>query len=408
MAETHKKAWWTSDWAPGALLALAALASFVIVNSPAGHDFGQMLRTPLFSTTLAGRELKLDLRHFVNDALMAVFFLYVGLELKRESVEGPLRSPRAAALPVAAAIGGMVAPALIYLAFVQDADPAYARGWAIPAATDIAFALGVLSLAGKHAPSGLRLFLLALAIVDDLGAILIIAVFYSTNLAGWALGGTVVTFSAMLLLNRQGVTILAPYWALAAALWFFTYMSGVHATIAGVLAALAIPMRTPAGASPLVAAEHALKPWVLLLIMPIFAIVNAGAPLRGLSVETFTHPVTIAVAMGLALGKPLGVAGVTLIAAGFMHRILPAPPLAMVGAACIAGIGFTMSLFIGALAFGEGEAAAPMRLGVVVGSLISAVLGLALIYLAARNAPGDPDLAAQEDIAEKKGVLEKR
>jgi len=403
-----RKQWWTSDAGPGALLALAALVSFLIVNSSAAHGFEDFLRTRLFAASIGPTAVKLDLHHFVNDGLMALFFLYVGLELKRESVEGPLRSPRAAALPVAAAIGGMAAPALIYLAFVQGAPGEYARGWAIPAATDIAFALGVLSLAGKHAPPGLRLFLLALAIVDDLGAILIIAVFYSTNLVGWALGGMVVTFSAMLVMNRSGVRDLRLYWVAALVLWGFTYLSGIHATIAGVLAALTVPMRTPEGHSPLINAEHALKPWVLLAIMPVFAIVNAGAPLAGLTLETLQHPVTVASALGLALGKPLGVAGVTMLAAGFMHRILPAPPLAVIGAACIAGVGFTMSLFIGTLAFGESEAAGPMRIGVIGGSILSALVGLGLIMLAARNAPGDPELAEQEHLAEDEGLLETR
>jgi NhaA family Na+:H+ antiporter len=392
--------WWTRDWAPGALLGAAALLSFAIVNSRFGADFAAVLHTPLISG--------FDIAHAINDGLMAVFFLYVGLELKRETVEGPLKHPRIAALPIASALGGIVAPALVFLFTVRGADPTFARGWAIPGATDIAFALGVLSLAGKHVPAGLRLFLLTLAIVDDLGAILVIAVFYSTDITGWALGGMALTFGAMLLLNRLGERRLVFYWAAALVLWWFTLASGIHATVAGVLAALAIPMRDTAGRSPLIAAEHALKPWVLLLIMPVFAIANAGAPIGRIDAETLTHPLTLATGLGLFIGKPLGVAGVALVAAAFFHKVLPAPPLATIGAGFIAGVGFTMSLFIGALAFGEGEAAGPTRIGVIVGSLASALVGLLLIRLSAIGASGDLELAAQERTAEASGVLEGR
>jgi Na+:H+ antiporter, NhaA family len=340
-SSTHEK-WWARDWAPSALLAAAALASFAIVNSQAAASFAALLHAPLLAN--------FDVEHAINDGLMAIFFLYVGLELKRESVEGSLKNPRVALLPVASALGGMAAPALVFLLAVQGADPGYTRGWAIPAATDIAFALGILSLAGRHAPAGLRLFLLTLAIVDDLGAILIIAVFYSSDIAGWALGGMALTFGTMLLLNRLGVTRLSFYWILAFALWGFTLASGIHATIAGVLAALTIPMRDRAGRSPLIATEHAMRPWVLLLVLPIFALANAGAPLGDVDGETLAHPLTLATGLGLFLGKPLGIAGVALLAAAFFHKVLPAPPLAMVGAGFIAGVGFTMSLFIGALA----------------------------------------------------------
>jgi Na+:H+ antiporter, NhaA family len=390
--------WLERDWAPGALLAAAALLSFAAVNSPFGDGFAALLHAPMI--------VGFDIAHAINDGLMAIFFLYVGLELKRESVEGPLRNPRVAALPIACALAGMAAPAAVFLFTVQGADPTYARGWAIPAATDIAFALSVLSLAGKHAPAGLRLFLLTLAIVDDLGAILIVAVFYSADIAGWALGGMALTFGAMLLLNRAGERRLLVYWALTLVLWWFTLSSGIHATIAGVLAALTIPMRDARGRSPLIAAEHALKPWVLLLIMPVFALANAGAPIAGVDAEALTHPVTLATALGLFIGKPVGVAGVALVAAGFMHKVLPAPPLATIGAGFIAGVGLTMSLFIGTLAFGEGEATEAMRIGVIVGSVASAVVGLVLIRLSAIGASGDPELAAQERTAVTSGVLD--
>lgn len=392
--------WWARDWAPGALLGAAALCSFLIVNSPLGDRFAALLHTRL----IAG----FDIAHAINDGLMAIFFLYVGLELKRESIEGPLKNPRVAALPIASAIGGMAAPALVFLLVVNGADPSYARGWAIPAATDIAFAIGVLSLAGTHAPPGLRLFLLTLAIADDIGAIAIIAIFYSSQMVVWAIVGMALSFGAMLILNRFGVRNLSFYWALALALWWFTYSSGIHATIAGVLAAQAIPMRRPDGRSPLIAAEHALKPWVLFVIMPVFALANAGAPLGDIGAETLAHPVTVATGLGLFVGKPLGIAGVALLAAAFFHKVLPAPPLATIGVSFIAGVGFTMSLFIGSLAFGDGEAAGPMRIGVILGSLGSALVGLLLIRLSALGSGGDPDLAAQEKVAEAGGVLETR
>jgi Na+:H+ antiporter, NhaA family len=398
MALQDGEHWWERDWASGALLAAAAVLSFAIINSQVGDAFAALLQAPL----IAG----IDIAHAINDGLMAIFFLYVGLELKRESVEGPLRNPRVAALPIASALGGIAAPALVFLFTVQGADPTYARGWAIPAATDIAFALGILSLAGKHAPAGLRLFLLTLAIVDDLGAILIIAVFYSTDIVGWALGGMALSFGLMLLLNRLGVRPLSVYWVLALVLWVFTLVSGIHATVAGVLAALTIPMRDARGRSPVITAEHALKPWVLLLIMPLFALANAGAPVAGVDAEALTHPVTLATALGLFIGKPLGVAGVAIIAAAFLHKVLPAPPLATIGAGFIAGVGFTMSLFIGALAFGEGEATEAMRVGVIGGSVASAMVGLVLIRLSAIGGSGDPELAAQESIAVTSGVLD--
>jgi NhaA family Na+:H+ antiporter len=398
MVPHHGEHWWERDWASGALLAAAAALSFAIINSPIADGFAALIHTPI----IAG----FDIAHAVNDGLMAIFFLYVGLELKRESVEGPLKNPRVAALPIASALGGMAAPALVFLFTVQGADQTYARGWAIPAATDIAFALGVLSLAGKHAPVGLRLFLLTLAIVDDLGAILIVAVFYSTDIVGWALGGMALTFGLMLVLNGLGERRLSVYWVLALVLWVSTLASGIHATIAGVLAALTIPMRDSRGRSPVIAAEHSLKPWVLLLIMPVFALTNAGAPLVGLDAEALMHPVTRATALGLFIGKPVGVAGVALVAAAFMHKVLPAPPLATVGAGFIAGVGLTMSLFIGALAFDEGEATEAMRIGVIVGSVASAVVGLVLIRLSAIGASGDPELAAQERMAVTSGVLD--
>lgn len=395
---------WERDTTPGYLLIAATIVSFILLNGPWAHGVHDALETPF--AVFAGHDFNVHL--VVNDALMVIFFLYVGLELKRETIEGPFKNPREAALPMVGAAGGMAAPALIYLAIAGQADPSYVRGWAIPAATDIAFAVGVLALLGARVPSGLRLFLLALAIIDDLGAILIIALFYSTHLTPWALGGAAVTFIAMLLMNRAGVTRLSLYWIGGVLLWYFMLRSGVHATIAGVLTAMTVPMRDKAGGSPLIAAEHALKNWVQFAIMPIFAVVNAGVPLAGAGLQTFLHPVALGSALGLLIGKPLGIAGATLLAAAALKRRPPASPMQLVGVSIVAGIGFTMSLFIGALAFGAGDLATPVRFGVLGGSLLSAVLGLIVLRLTLPAEPRiyDRHLARDEDRAESEGLIE--
>lgn len=377
MAKDAKQHWWNSDAAPGVLLVLATIMSFALQNSGARAAFETLLHQPI-TLELGTYNLRMDLAHFIADGLMAVFFLYVGLELKRETIEGPFRNRDEAAMPAIAAVGGMIAPALIYLVF-NASDAASARGWAIPAATDIAFAMGVLSLLGPRVPASLRLFLLALAIIDDIGAILIIALFYSASIAGWALGGAVLTFLAMLLLNRAGLKALALYWLLALVLWAFMLASGVHATVAGVLAAMAIPMRRADGRSPLIAAEHELKPWVLLGVMPVFAIANAGASLDGFGADILAHPVTLGVAFGLAIGKPLGIWGGAWIGARAFKLPLPAAGAPLLGVALLAGIGFTMSLFVSGLAFGDGPLAAPARLGVLLGSAVSALAGLVVL-----------------------------
>ena len=401
--------WIARDTTPGYVLIAATIVSFVLLNGPLAEPLHHLLEDPFAIIAAPGvQPIPFNLHLTINDALMAVFFLYVGLELKRETIEGPFQNPREAALPAIAAAGGMIAPALIYLAIAGHADPAYVRGWAIPAATDIAFAIGVLSLLGKRVPQGLRLFLLALAIIDDLGAILVIAIFYSSAIVGWALGGALAMFLILLGLNRAGVTRLWLYWMGGIILWGFMLLSGVHATIAGVLTALAVPMRDKAGRSPLISAEHVLKPWVQLAIMPIFALANAGVTLAGAGVAMLLHPVALGIAAGLVLGKPIGIGLCTFAAAAVLKRPLPAPPLPMLGAAIVAGIGFTMSLFIGGLAFGPGDLATPVRFGVLGGSLISALLGLLLLSLTLRGKGGatDPDLAEDEDLAEKEGLLD--
>ena len=395
---------WERDTTPGYLLIAATAVSFLLLNGPWAHDVHVFFEAPF--GRFAGHDFNVHLT--VNDALMVVFFLYVGLELKRETIEGPFKNPREAALPMVGAAGGMAAPALIYLAIAGAADPSYVRGWAIPAATDIAFAVGVLALLGARVPSGLRLFLLALAIIDDLGAILIIALFYSTHLTPWALGGAALTFGAMLLMNRAGVTRLSLYWIGGLILWYFMLRSGVHATIAGVLTAMTVPMRDKAGGSPLIAAEHALKSWVQFAIMPIFAVVNAGVPLAGAGLVTFLHPVALGSALGLLFGKPIGIAGATLLAAAVLKRRPPASPFQLVGVSFVAGIGFTMSLFIGALAFGASDLATPVRFGVLGGSLLSAIVGLIVLRLTlpADTRVYDRHLARDEERAESEGLIE--
>lgn len=406
MATGGTKQWWERDTAPGYVLMAATVLSFLLFNAPFGEALHHWLEAPFGTVGFGAGAHAANLHLVINDGLMVIFFLYVGLELKRETVEGPFKNPREAALPMAGAIGGMVAPALIFVA-LNAHEPAYLRGWAIPAATDIAFALGVISLLGPRVPPGLRLFLLALAIIDDLGAILVIALFYSSHLTGWALGGAAVTYIAMLMLNRSGVKTLLWFWLMGLVLWGFMLLSGVHATIAGVLTATAIPMRSKGGGSPLIAAEHALKPWVQFAIMPIFALANAGVILHGAGLETLLHPIALGIAAGLVFGKPIGIVLCSYIACVLLKQPAPAKFGQMVGVAMIAGIGFTMSLFIGNLAFGVGDLATPVRFGVLGGSLISAVVGLAILAYFCRDAlPTRGQLAREEETAEKRGVIE--
>jgi NhaA family Na+:H+ antiporter len=383
MTERAARHWWQRDTAPGLILIAATILSFILLNGATGAAFHGLLEDQIagLSVGLGAGAHPVNLHLVINDALMVIFFLYVGLELKRETVEGPFQNPREAALPLAGALGGMIAPALIFVA-LNAHEPAYLRGWAIPAATDIAFAVGVMSLLGSRVPAGLRLFLLALAIIDDLGAILVIALFYSTHLVGWALGGAVATFGAMLLMNRAGVKALPLYWIGGLVMWGFMLLSGVHATIAGVLTAMAVPMRDKSGGSPLIAAEHALKPWVMFAIMPIFALANAGVVLAGAGVATLMHPIALGAGLGLVLGKPIGIMLASYSASAFFKQRAPGSPMQMLGMSMLAGIGFTMSLFIGALAFGQSDLATPVRFGALGGSLVSALLGLLVLWRA--------------------------
>ena len=351
------------------LMAVAALA-LIVANSSAG---------PAYFSFLEQKYLGLSVLHWINDALMAAFFLLVGLEIKREFVNGELSTWSQRALPAIAALGGMIAPALVYVA-LNAATPESLSGWAIPAATDIAFALGILALAGNRVPMSLKVFLTALAIMDDLGAVVIIAIFYTAELHLWALGGVALVTVVLFSMNRLGIKALAPYLILGVGLWILMHESGVHATLAGVVLALTIPI-SGGEHSPLHKLEHALHMPVAFLIVPIFGFANAGVSLAGLSMETLTHPVTLGVAAGLFVGKQIGVFGASLLAVKSKLAAMPrdAGWAQMYGVSLLCGVGFTMSLFISNLAYSTigghfGEASV---LGVLCASVISASIGWA-------------------------------
>ena len=368
--------------AGGVLLMLAAAAALALDNSPLAPLYDALLTIPVV-VQVGALALEKPLLLWINDGLMALFFLLVGLEIKRELLEGNLSSWRQAALPALAAVGGMAAPALIYAALNAD-DPVALRGWAIPAATDIAFAVGILALLGSRVPAGLKVFLLALAVIDDLGAIVIIAVFYTADLSLFSLAIAGVSAAALLTLNLAGATRLLPYILIGLVMWVAVLKSGVHATLAGVVIALFVPLRTKDAASdppPLVRAEQGLHGFVALFVMPVFAFANAGVHLGGLSFGDFLSPIPLGIAAGLLVGKQLGIFGLTW--AGVRLGLCRLPEgvtwLHVYGASALAGIGFTMSLFIGALAFDDPAHQAAVRLGVLSGSLLSGVVGYATL-----------------------------
>jgi Na+:H+ antiporter, NhaA family len=379
-----------SESAGGVVLAAAALAALLISNSSLAPLYEGFVGLR-FEVRIADDWLVLSkpLVVWVNDLWMAVFFFLVGLEIKREVLQGELASLRQAALPAAAALGGMLVPALVYLALNQG-DAVALRGWAIPTATDIAFALGILMLLGSRAPPSLKIFLTAVAIIDDLGAIVIIAAFYTDDLSApmlaAALGGALALFA----LNRARVTALAPYVLVGLIVWVCVLKSGVHATLAGVVTALAVPMRDGAGGSPLQRAEHALHPWVAFAVLPMFAFVNAGLSLQGVGFATLAQPVPLGIALGLVLGKASGVFAASWLVVRLAGAQFPqdASRVQFFAVCLLCGIGFTMSLFIGGLAF-EGHGAgldAQVKIGVLCGSLVSAALGVALMWFSARPA----------------------
>jgi len=374
------------DGAAGVILIAAALAAMLAANSPFAHAYHAIFHDPLAASPIAPLS---TLHLWINDGLMAVFFFTVGLEIKRELLDGQLSSPERRRLPVLAAIAGMAVPALIYLA-IAGGDPVLHRGWAIPAATDIAFAVGVLALLGRRIPPSLRLFLLTVAIVDDLGAVAIIALFYTAGFAMAWLAASVALLAAMALLARLKVTHGALYVLLAVAAWYCMLHSGVHATVAGVLAAFTIPLRIHGtGDSLLLRMEHALVPWNGYVIVPLFGFANAGVSLAGLGLAGLVAPVPLAVAAGLFIGKQAGIFGAMMLArrTGFAQPPEGASTLQLWGLALLCGIGFTMSLFIGALAFpGHPELIDEAKLGVLAGSLASALLGFAVLRWAPARA----------------------
>jgi NhaA family Na+:H+ antiporter len=374
--------------AGGILLLLAAALALALDNSPLSPLYQHALELP-FGITLGPFALQKTLLHWINDGLMAVFFFLVGLEIKREVLEGELSSVRQVALPGLCALGGMAAPAAVYL-LLNWQTPETHDGWAIPAATDIAFAVGVMALLGRRVPEGLKIFLLALAIIDDLGAIVIIALFYTADLSLLSLALAGLGILGLAVLNRMGVLRLTPYILLGIFVWVCVLKSGVHATLAGVALAFAIPLKVPGDAAhaPLRRCEHALHPWVTFGIMPVFAFANAGVSLTGTGLATLLQPITLGVALGLFLGKQIGVMGIAVL--GRLLGLLRLPEgvswSQMYGAAVLTGIGFTMSLFIGTLAFPGPETAAELRLGVLTGSIASAVFGFLVLRLAPQGA----------------------
>ncbi len=371
------------DATGGIVLVLSAIAALLFANSALEPLYTEALGATL-AITIEGNGLQKPLILWINDGLMAVFFFLVGLELKRELLEGSLKNPRDAVLPGAAAVGGMAVPALVFLSL--NAGTAAATGWAIPAATDIAFALGVLALAGSRVPPSLKVFLLTLAILDDLGAILIIALFYTAELKPVYLGLALLPFAAMVWRARTGARRMAPTLLLGVILWTLMLKSGVHATLAGVITAFCVPLTDRSGKSPLHALENALSPYVLYFVVPVFAFANAGVILDGLSLADLFAPLPLGIAAGLVIGKQIGVFGVTFLFVRLGISQMPngANWAQIYGIACLAGIGFTMSLFIGSLSYDDQVLMNAVRLGVLSGSAVSAVLGYAALMLAAK------------------------
>ncbi|SHI23232.1 Na+/H+ antiporter NhaA [Ferrimonas marina] len=362
----------------GILLMIAVAIAMTLANSPLDGFYDAFLNAPV-QVRIGALDIDKTALLWINDLLMAFFFLLIGLEVKRELLQGALSSADKAALPTFAAIGGMVAPALVYLAF-NHADAVAANGWAIPAATDIAFALGVLALLGSRVPAALKIFLLALAIIDDLLAILIIALFYSDSLSATSLAVAAAAVFALFALNRRGVRDLAPYMLIGLVLWVAVLKSGVHATLAGVVLAFTIPLKKDEhGHCPSEHLEHALHPWSAFVILPIFAFANAGVSLSGMSLGDLTAAVPMGIALGLLIGKPVGILGFSWLAVKLKMASLPEGInwKHLFGVSMLCAIGFTMAMFISSLSFdpSAGNYGDLSRLGILMGSGIAALLG---------------------------------
>jgi len=373
--------------ASGLVLLIAAIIALVISNSNfSGLYFGTLEQYLFIGINNFG--LKLSVHHWINDLLMAIFFFFVTLEIKREFIQGELSNLKKALLPIIGAVGGMVIPALFYVA-INFENSETLNGWAIPSATDIAFSLGILSLLGSRVPISLKIFLTALAIIDDLGAILIIAFFYSGDLSISYLSLILISYIFLLILNKYGVKKFIPYFIIGAFMWYFTYKSGIHATIAGVLLASTIPHRVKdKDYSLLIKLEHAISPYVAFIIMPIFAFANAGVSLEGLTLSSLLLPVPLGILLGLFIGKQVGVMIFSFIAVKLGAAEMPdnASWLTLYGVSVLTGIGFTMSLFVGNLAFAENiQYIDGVKIGVLAGSLLSTVFGYFILLFSTKK-----------------------
>ncbi|AVT60405.1 Na+/H+ antiporter NhaA [Pectobacterium versatile] len=383
------------DAAAGVMLMMATVLAIAFANwSVTAAGYQQFLMMPV-EMRFGALEINKNLLLWINDGLMAIFFLLIGLEVKRELVEGTLASRQQAMLPLAAAVGGMIFPALLFLLFNAN-DEVTRAGWAIPAATDIAFAIGVLTLLGKRVPAGLKVFLLALAIIDDLGAILIIALFYTQQIFWSALGGAVLAIATLAYMNRQQVGKTSAYLLVGIVLWVCILKCGVHATLAGVIVGFFIPLRTSNGeSSPATTLEHGLQTWVAFLIIPLFAFANAGIVLQGIVLEKLFSPLSLGIAAGLLIGKPLGITLFSWLTIRLGYARLPAGVCfsQIVAVSVLCGIGFTMSIFITLLAFsgGDAELITYAKLGILLASGLAALLG----YLALRGVLPTLDKAVQ-------------
>jgi len=376
--------------ASGILLMITALSAMLIANSPLSPFYDLLLELPVV-VAVGSFEIAKPLLLWINDGLMAMFFFLVGLELKREFIEGDLSQPGQVTLPAIGAVGGMLVPALCYAAFNYD-DPQAIKGWAIPTATDIAFALGILTIIGKKVPLQLKVFLTSLAIFDDLGAIIVIAIFYTEQLSLSSLIIAAVVIAVLFLLNRRGVTSTAPYLFFGVILWVSVLKSGVHATLAGVMLAFFIPIAGKQGEeSPLKALEHNLHTMIAFIVLPIFAFANAGLDFSGVGINEILSPVPLGIIVGLVVGKQIGIFGFCFIAIKLGLASLPKNVnwKLLYGVSMLCGVGFTMSLFIGSLAFENDFNAVVFqeRLGIVIGSLISGILGYLLIKHSVKNLP---------------------
>ena len=371
----------------GLILLIAALIALIISNSSYSELYFHTLRQYLF-IGINDFGLKLSVHHWINDALMAIFFFFVTLEIKREFIQGELSNLKKALLPIIAAVGGMIVPALFYI-LVNFGNAETINGWAIPSATDIAFSLGILSLLGSRVPISLKVFLTALAIIDDLGAILIIAFFYSGNLSIIYLCLILISFIFLLILNKFGVKKFIPYLLIGIFMWYFTYKSGIHATIAGVLLASTIPHRQKdKDFSLLINIEHSISPYVAFIIMPLFAFANAGVSLNGLSFSSLMLPVPLGILVGLFFGKQLGVMLFSYISVKLKMAQMPdnSTWLNLYGVSILTGIGFTMSLFVGNLAFVDNiQYIDGVKIGVLAGSLLSTLFGYFLLLFTSKR-----------------------